>query len=241
MTDSSLRASDRGHLATGSLSGVREWPNRLIVASLRATLRILAAAGSAEAQFQLGQFCDKAQDYPGAANWYRKAAEQGHVDAQYRLAQSIRLAASRGDAAAQVTLGDLYASGAYAPHVPQDQQEAVRWYRLAAEQGLPSGHSNLGVMYASGAVVPTDDREAAHWIRIAAERGYEVAQTRCETALAGLGRGTSVGYGSAARLTCQCNPGGAPGLGSCAAGSWRTGNAVEAVGVYRLTRPAYFD
>ena len=43
----------------------------------------------------------------------------------------LRARAGQGDLSAQVTLGDLYAEG---DGVPQDEAEAVRWYRLAAEQ-----------------------------------------------------------------------------------------------------------
>ena len=45
--------------------------------------------------------------------WYRKAAEQGQVDAQYNL-------------------GSFYRKGW---GVPKDYAEAVKWYRKAAEQG----------------------------------------------------------------------------------------------------------
>ena len=45
---------------------------------------------------------------------------------------ATRHAAEQGDAAAQHTLGIMYANGL---GVPQDDAEAVRWYRLAAEQG----------------------------------------------------------------------------------------------------------
>jgi TPR repeat protein len=31
--------------------------------------------------------------------------------------------------------------------VPEDDKEAMKWYRLAAEQGYASAQSNLGVMY----------------------------------------------------------------------------------------------
>ena len=34
--------------------------------------------------------------------------------------------------------------------MPQDDAEAVRWYRLAAEQGHVSAQNNLGVMYSTG-------------------------------------------------------------------------------------------
>jgi TPR repeat protein len=41
--------------------------------------------------------------------------------------------------------------------VPQDDAEAVRWYRKAAEQGDAEAQGKLGVMYANGRGVPNDD------------------------------------------------------------------------------------
>ena len=40
--------------------------------------------------------------------------------------------------------------------VPQDYEEAIKWYRLAAEQGYASAQYNLGVMYDNGDGVPQD-------------------------------------------------------------------------------------
>jgi TPR repeat protein len=53
------------------------------------------------------------QDDAEAANWYRKAAEQGHITAQNNL-------------------GVMYERGL---GVEQDYAEAASWYRKAAEQG----------------------------------------------------------------------------------------------------------
>ena len=53
------------------------------------------------------------QDYKKAVEWYRKAAEQGHADAQNNL-------------------GFMYYTG---QGVEQDYKKAVEWYRKAAEQG----------------------------------------------------------------------------------------------------------
>ena len=47
--------------------------------------------------------------------------------------QGRRLAADQGNATAQNNLGKMYANGDQG--VPQDDQEAVKWYHLAAEQG----------------------------------------------------------------------------------------------------------
>jgi TPR repeat protein len=59
---------------------------------------------------------------------YRKAAEQGHAEAQFRL-------------------GAMYFSG---DGVPRDDAGALRWYRLAAEQGHAEAQDDLTYMYEHG-------------------------------------------------------------------------------------------
>ena len=46
--------------------------------------------------------------------------------------EDVRTCAEQGDARAQYNLGLMYARG---DGVPEDDAEAVRWWRLAAEQG----------------------------------------------------------------------------------------------------------
>ncbi len=75
--------------------------------------------------------------------------------------------AAQGNAFAQSNLGFMYDSG---QGVPQDQGEAVKWYRLAAEQGNARAQSNLGSMYASGEGVPQDYVQAYLWANLAASR-----------------------------------------------------------------------
>ena len=60
--------------------------------------------------------------------------------------------------------------------VPEDDTEAVRWFRLAADQGHALAQNNLGYMYANGEGVPEDDAEAVRWYRLAAEQGFALAQ-----------------------------------------------------------------
>ena len=55
-------------------------------------------------------------------------AEQGHVDAQY-------------------SLGVMYENG---EGVPENDAEAVKWWRFAAEQGNVGAQYNLGYMYENG-------------------------------------------------------------------------------------------
>ena len=68
---------------------------------------------------------------------------------------------------------DVYDTG---EGVPQDDAEAVRWYRLAAEQGHASAQNNLGFAYGDGLGVPQDAAEAVRWYRLAAEQGQPTAQ-----------------------------------------------------------------
>ena len=78
--------------------------------------------------------------------------------------------AKRGDAEAQLHLGNMYKKG---KGVPKDYKEAVRWYRKAAEQGEAVAQYKLGEMYYSGYGVPEYDlKEAVRWYRKAAEQGY---------------------------------------------------------------------
>ena len=98
--------------------------------------------------------------------------------------------AERGDAKAQVNLGLMYDNG---EGVPQDDAEAVRWYRLAAEQGNADAQVNLGVMYDVGQGVPQDYAEAVRWYRLAAEQGDADAQVNLG-AMYGNGEGVPQDY-----------------------------------------------
>lgn len=51
----------------------------------------------------------------------------------------------------------MYAEGA---GVPQNYDEAMKWYRKAAEQGEAFAQSNLGFMYENGKGVPQNYDEA---------------------------------------------------------------------------------
>ena len=94
-------------------------------------------------------------------------SEQPALDAE------LRAKAEQGNANAQVILGLKYDTG---EGVPQDDAEAVRWWRLAADQGVAEAQYNLGVRYATGRGVPQDDAEAVRWYRLAADQGFASAQ-----------------------------------------------------------------
>ena len=99
------------------------------------------------------------------------------VDAQVTELAQLRALAEQGDAVAQNNLGVRYDNGR---GVPEDDVEAVRWYRLAAEQGGAEAQYNLGYMCSRGDGVSEDDAEAVRWFRLAAEQGHADAQYNLE-------------------------------------------------------------
>jgi uncharacterized protein len=129
-------------------------------------------------------------NFPEAAKWYLKAAEQGVAEAQYNLGSFYengegvtmdktnavkwyRKAAEQGYDSAQSRLGRCYADGS---GVVKDAKEAVKWYQRAAERGNAVAQNNLANCYSKGDGVPQDEVEAVKWYRKAAEQGAAGAQ-----------------------------------------------------------------
>ena len=77
--------------------------------------------------------------------------------------------------------------------VPEDDQEAVKWFRKAAERGDSTAQFNLGIKYHVGEGVPEDDQEAVKWFRKAAEQGLDVGQSSLGI-MYGLGEGVPEDY-----------------------------------------------
>lgn len=168
-----------------------------------------------EQQFILGRLFHSGKgvvrDDVQAAAWFRKAADQGNIDAQLNLgfmyedgegvpqdtaeaARWFRKAADQGNAAAQSFLGVLYYAG---QGVPQDYNEAVRLYRKAGDQGFAVAQNNLGEMFDNGHGVPRDYIQAAFWYRKAAEQGDADAQNNLGRMYYN-GQGVSQDYAQAA-------------------------------------------
>jgi uncharacterized protein len=102
------------------------------------------------------------------------AAYAAHLRKKY--ATALRLArplAAEGDARAQSLLGNLYYRGR---GVPQDHNEALKWFRRAANQDDVAAQFYLGLMFSEGQGVPQDHAEAANWFRRAANLGDAQAQ-----------------------------------------------------------------
>ena len=99
--------------------------------------------------------------------------------------EATRHAAEQGDADAQFSRGLMYE---YGLGVPQDDAEAVRWFRLAAEQGNASAQYNLGLRYAAGLGVPQDYVSAHMWLNLATATGDENARKAREIVAASMTR-----------------------------------------------------
>lgn len=139
-----------------------------------------------------------------AAEWYSKAAEQGHTKAQARLGLLLLggrrgvkkdeeqatawlgKAAEKGDAEAQHGLAWLYEEKARNSDedmgkIEQGFRKAIVWYRKAAEQGHVRAQISLGWLYHKEQyplryVIAPDATRAVEWFGKAAEQGNALAQ-----------------------------------------------------------------
>ena len=90
-----------------------------------------------------------------AVRWYRKAAEQGRADAEFKL-------------------GYFHTVGGGG--LARDMNEAAAWYKKAAEQNQSGAQYNLAVCYEKGLGVERDESSALSWYRKAAALGDTYAQ-----------------------------------------------------------------
>jgi TPR repeat protein len=81
--------------------------------------------------------------------------------------------ADQGNARAQTYLGFMYGTG---EGVPEDDAQAVKWFRLAADQGVAEAQYNLGLMYFKSKGVLEDFVHAYAWWNIAVTQGHELAR-----------------------------------------------------------------
>lgn len=133
------------------------------------SLRKGAQAGDREAQFALASHLERmntTQNVAEIADWFRKAADQGHLDAQFRMGQAYELG-----------LG-----------VKRDSERAVHYYRKAGEQGREEAklralqiaafegdvdaQVNLALCFKTGMLVPQNFAEAEKWFGKAAEKRF---------------------------------------------------------------------
>ena len=158
----------------------------------------------------------------------------GPPAAKTNTIKNLEARASKGEAAAQFSLGLAYATG---QNVAQDYDEAVVWYRKAAEQGNVRAETILGLSYQNGQGLPQDYVQAATWLRKAAEQDGAEAQYSLGLVYA-AGEGVPRDQAMAIKwLRASAEHGFAPAqcaLGGCyALGEWVPRNLVQAASWYR--------
>ena len=164
-----------------------------------AKLKKRAEAGDAESQFELGlHYCADEDNYDATLLWYRKAAEQGHAEAQLYLAMLLeddggrkpdlisalpwyQRAAAQGQPDALKRLGEMYAEGQCLPYDPVKAEECFRkavagFWRAAEEDDYSLAMHGLGLMLINGIGVARNVAEAVKWFQKAAELDYNEAQ-----------------------------------------------------------------
>lgn len=142
------------------------------------------------AQFWLGTIysdglpiLDIAVDYNQAVDWYLKAAQQGHDDAQNNLGimythglgvaqdykqafEWFKKATERKNVAAMSNVANCYYNG---KGVEQDYSKAAEYHSKAAHLGYANSQEVLGEMYLDGKGVEQNDAKAAYWLKAACE------------------------------------------------------------------------
>jgi uncharacterized protein len=116
-----------------------------------------AAAGSVDAQLELALAYD----------------EQGGPERKQKAAEWYRRAADQGSGAAHLRLGTMSETG---EGVPQSYAEAKAHYEQAVSRGLAEANFRLGILYVEGWGVKQDRARALTYIEQAAAAGYRAAQ-----------------------------------------------------------------
>jgi hypothetical protein len=152
-----------------------------------------AEAGDASAQWEYGTICEQQKkDDVQAAQWYKRAADQGHGEARLALAECLRngrgvrrdeaaavrltkLAADEGCGLAQLVYSMFLDRGR---GVKVDLAAAARYAKMAADQGLAHAQNAYACALYQGRGVPTDARAAAHYFALSAGQGDAYGQVR---------------------------------------------------------------
>ena len=161
------------------------------------TALALAEQGDAQHQYLTAECYEKgqgvAQNYQHALNWYKKAAQQRHVQAQFALGSLyktgrdktilvdghrasfwFRRAAMQQYAPAQYELGHLYHYGAQ--NFEKDIQKAIIWYERAAQNNHIVAQYDLGLLYYLGNEIKQDRKQSLFWLKKAADKNHVQAQ-----------------------------------------------------------------
>lgn len=119
----------------------------------------LAQGPYAAGEFLKGSVAYEQRNCPMAESAWRRAAESGHLEAQYRLAQLRR----------EGRCSPVYTDFVY-------------WSRRAANGGHSKAQQDLAVEYAVGDLIPADTIESLKWAILAARADKARLQTVLDNA-----------------------------------------------------------
>ena len=159
---------------------------RILFIAITMLLPLAVFAQTAEECYNKGKSFNDQKDYTKAMEWYLKAANQGHAQAQvmigwyYKNGYAVEAntdkaldwylkAAKQGYAQAQYLAGAVY-------NDRKDYTNAAKWYQKAADQDHASAQINLGALYNNGQGVAQDFKKAVEWYQKSAYQGNVYAQ-----------------------------------------------------------------
>ena len=106
-----------------------------------------------------------------------------------------KLAAEQGDVEAQFKLGEYYFDKRSDAETDEEEElfsaECLKYYTMAAEQGHATAQRYLGEFYETGIIVEDEDEDKAEkWYKLAAEQGDVTGQYRLADLSYGMGKTT---------------------------------------------------
>lgn len=134
-------------------------------------LSALAVEGVVEAQYRVGRAYLEARGTPyqfrEGERWLRRAAEVGHIEAQFFLALLFIIGFPKDY---NPESEDVYSGVSLEERVP-DLAGALPWALKAAEAGHGEAAGLLGYIYSSGPHEIKDEQKALRWYEVADARG----------------------------------------------------------------------
>ena len=110
---------------------------------------------------------------PAFANDFQEGLDAIYETNYKKAMRKLMPLAESGHAAAQYNIGVMHEWG---NGVPQDNSQALRWYKRSAERFHKDAQNNLGALYSKGEGTEQNFIEALKWFIISAENGSEGGQ-----------------------------------------------------------------
>jgi uncharacterized protein len=110
---------------------------------------------------------------PVYANDFQEGLDAIHEMSYEKALKKLIPLAEHGHPVAQYNIGVMHEWG---NGVPQDNANALKWYKRSAERSNKDAQNNLGALYSKGEGTEQNFIEALKWFIISAESGSEGGQ-----------------------------------------------------------------